>query len=282
MKSLLFKASLVLMAFALYVGAPFFTAWSIREAVHNGDSPYLARAIEWDSVRTTLKPTLSRMALDLPDPETQPGVKPGLWQRFKAYWGRSAVDTAVDNYLTPEGLPQLFQMRKAYRTYVSGFDENANKPPLLERIKRTWARVKRAEFTSLTSFEVDMLDKYDETRLYLGKLDLTPSGWKLTELRIKMLTTASDTRLKLSARAAPARSGSRGLGLGFNLITPAAAATTARGIVRATANGYVTFKGDYGDGRVRTIKVPAAQADEFWAEMEASGKTGGVMRLASE
>ncbi|MET0638783.1 MAG: hypothetical protein ABWZ19_02075, partial [Hyphomicrobium sp.] len=68
----------------------------------------------------------------------------------------------------------------------------------LERIDRAWARVKRAEFTSLTSFEIDMEDKYDPTRLYLGKLELFPAGWKLTELRVKFLTTANSAVQKFT------------------------------------------------------------------------------------
>lgn len=285
MKSLLMKAALVLAAFAIYVSAPFVTAWSIREAVRNGNSAYLARAIDWDSVRTTLKPTLSRIALDLPDPALAAFQKPTLWQRFKAYWGQGAVSTAVDSYLTPEGLPQLFQMRKAYRTYISGFDEDANRPPLLERIKRTWTRVKRAEFTSLTTFEVDMLDKHDDTRLYLGKLELTTTGWKLTELRIKMLTTASDTPLEAEE---PEVTPKAGIGrFGMHLVTPATAATPAKATVSTPATppstaGFVSFKGDYGDGHVRTIKVPAGRAQAYWTEMEESGKADALQRITSE
>src|SRR5260370_620910 len=65
-------------------------------------------------------------------------------------------------------------------------------------LARAWARVKRAEFTSLTSFEIDMEDKYDPTRLYLGKLELRSVGWKLTELRVKFLTTAKNAIQKLT------------------------------------------------------------------------------------
>jgi hypothetical protein len=38
-----------------------------------------------------------------------------------------------------------------------------------------------------------MADKHDPARIYLGKLKLTPVGWKLAELRIKFLTTAKNT-----------------------------------------------------------------------------------------
>ena len=193
MKSFLIAVALTLFSATLYIAAPFATAWFIREAVRNGNSDFLNYAVEWPSVRETLKPSIARIALNLPDPEQEPAAKPGLWQRLKTYWGQGAVDRMVETYVTPEGLPQLFTLRKAYRNYVSGDVDEAKTTPLLERIQRTWARVKRAEFTGLTTFEIDMEDKFDPTRLYLGKLELTTLGWKLTELRIKFLTTAKNT-----------------------------------------------------------------------------------------
>lgn len=193
MKSLLIKFSIVLLAATLYIAAPFVTAWSIREAVRSGNSDYLSSAIEWPTVRETLKPSIARIALKLPDPEQDPAASEGLWTRFKAYWGQGAVDSLVETYVTPEGLPQLFTLRKAYRDYVSGSVDEAQTTPILERIKRAWARVKRAEFTGLTTFEIDMEDKFNPTRVYLGKLELRPLGWKLTELRVKFLTTAKNT-----------------------------------------------------------------------------------------
>ena len=191
MKSLSIAVLLTFLAAVAYVGAPFVTAWNIREAVRNGNSEYLTTAIEWPSVRETLKPSIARIALDLPNPDqTTASASPSLWQRMKAYWGQGAVNRLVDSYVTPEGLPQLFTMHKAYRDYVSG-EDGTQQLPVIERISRAWSRVKRAEFTGLTSFEIDMADKNDPTRLYLGKLELTRVGWKLTELRLKFLTTAN-------------------------------------------------------------------------------------------
>lgn len=223
MKRLLLTFTLIGLAVAGYIAAPLVTAWSIREAARNGDSAYLERAIDWPSVRETLKPTLSQIALDLPDPNQQPVTKPGLWQRFKAYWGQSAVNSAIDGYLTPEGLPQLFAMRKAYRDYTGATDELAALP-VVERMKRFWARVKRAEFTSFTTFEVDMADKHEPNRIYLAKLNLTASGWMLRELRIKMLTTANSEPVRLMSDVrAP-----RGTGWSTGFISRAEAATTPR------------------------------------------------------
>ena len=196
MKRLLLQAAVITIAISAYIAAPFVTAWSIREAVRNGDSAYLENAIDWPGVRETLKPTLSRIALGMPDPEVQPNATPGLWQRFKAYMGEGAINRTIDGYITPEGLPKLFAARKAYREYVSHEPDEAKTLPITERIKRAWSRVKRAEFTSLTSFEVDMADKWDANRIYLGKLELTGLGWQLKELRVKFLTTAENAASK--------------------------------------------------------------------------------------
>jgi hypothetical protein len=178
MKSLSIKVALGVFAVTLYIASPFVSAWFIREAVRNGNSDYLARAI----------------ALNLPDPEEQQKESPGLWQRLKTTVGQGAVDRLVDTYVTPEGLPKLFTLRKTYRDYTSGDADEAKTTPLLERIEHTWARVKRAEFTGLTTFEIDMADKQDLARMYLGKLKLTPLGWKLAELRIKFPTAAKNTK----------------------------------------------------------------------------------------
>lgn len=193
MRSLMFKASLAILGIMGYVASPFYTAWSIREAVRKGDSAYLEHRIDWPGVRATLAPTISQIAFDIPDVETAPQQKPGLWKRFKAYIGQGAVNRAIESYVTPEGLPQLFAARKAYRDYVAGQPDDT-KIAVSERIKRAWSRVKRAEFTSFTKFEIDLTDKHDPERMYLGKLAFDGFGWKLKELRVKMLTTAAHDR----------------------------------------------------------------------------------------
>jgi Protein of unknown function (DUF2939) len=220
MKRLLFKFGLLtLMAFA-YIASPFVTAWSIREAARSGNAAYLERAIDWPSVRQTLKPAVSRLALNLPDPDQAPLTKPGLWQRFKTYVGQTAIDTAVDSYVTPEGLPRLFAMRKVYRDNISREPDEALLYTISERIQRAWARVKRAEFTSLTSFEMDMADKHDPHRVYLGKLEFTGLGWTLKELRVKFLETAEDKVVKFAQTS----------GAGF--IPPAEAAEAGNSLER--------------------------------------------------
>ncbi|MBX9684852.1 MAG: DUF2939 domain-containing protein [Hyphomicrobium sp.] len=187
MTKLLLKIAVMATLAAIYVAAPFMTAWSIREAVRNGDTAYLERAIDWPSIRLTLTPSLTQLAVsgtDSEDAHANDQNPPSLWQRLKTYVSQGAVASAVETSITPEGLTRLFTLRKAYRQYVSGDPDDANLA-VTERMRRAWARVKRAEFTSLTRFEVDMTDKLDETRMYLAKLELTGVGWIMKELRVQ-------------------------------------------------------------------------------------------------
>jgi Protein of unknown function (DUF2939) len=192
-RSLYAILSAVLMG-AAYIGTPFVTAWSIREAIQNGNSDYLEHKIEWDSVRATLRESLTQVALGQPgtDPmqTADASPKPGLWKRIKNSLSKSAVNNVVDNYVTPEGLPQLFSYRKTYRD-VSGETAALEAMPWHERLAGFWSRIKRAEFKSPAMFEIEMADRNDPTRHYVGLLELRGFEWKLTELRLRVVREAT-------------------------------------------------------------------------------------------
>lgn len=176
-----------------YVAAPFWTAWSIREAIRDNDSAYLEQKIEWDSVRSTLKASLASYALT---PEGSPEAltaHPSLWQRIKEYFGRGALDRFVDSTVTPTGLNGLLTMRKAYRSGVEtvGLANPEEASSRFERMRGVWKRVTRAEFASLGRFELDMLDRDDPTRTIAAVLELRGMEWKLTELRVRATPAAS-------------------------------------------------------------------------------------------
>ena len=174
-----------LLVSAAYIAVPFWTAWAIREAIKTGDSAYLARKIDFASVRETLRPSLAQVAFDMPNPDAaEPAPKPGLWKRIKAYWGRSAIDRFVDSYVTPEGLPKMFQWRKTYREATGTVEPNASAAPFRVRFAKFWSRLKRAEFKSLTSFEIEMRDQYDASRSHVALLELAGLEWKMTQLRV--------------------------------------------------------------------------------------------------
>lgn len=171
---------------AAYVGWPFVTAWSIKEAVKSGNSTYLAEHFEWKPVKATLKESMADLVLGPVDAsiEDKPKRK-GLWASFKAYYGRTMVDSLVDRYANPTGLPTLFSYGRTVRRDLLGRVDPDDGQPLHIRITNAWKRINRAEFKSLTRFEIDMRDKFEPTRVYAGVLELKNWKWVVTELRVR-------------------------------------------------------------------------------------------------
>ena len=166
-----------------YIAVPFWTAWTIREAIKSSDSTYLEHKIEWTTVRTTLKESLGKFAFSASGELTGAPAKPGLWQRLKSYVGQGAVDKFIETTITPTGMSGLFTMRKAYQSSVG--EDAANRPPLWQRMASVWSRVTRAEFKSFDRFEMDMIDKNAPEHTVNCVLELRGFEWKMTELRVK-------------------------------------------------------------------------------------------------
>jgi hypothetical protein len=169
-----------------YIAVPFWTAWTIREAIKANDSAYLTDKIVWPSVRSTLKESLQTYSLaDAANPiePEQAAAKPSLWQRIKTYVGKGAVDRFVETTVTPTGMGALLNMRKAYETNLVGAP--AEKPPVWQRMRRVWSKVTRAEFKSLDRFEMDMIDKNEPSRTISAVLERKGFEWLMTELRVK-------------------------------------------------------------------------------------------------
>lgn len=198
---------LLLVSGVAFAASPLVSAWLIREAVRTGDADYLEHRIEWPAVKETLKVSLMRYALK--QPETDPAApprKPGLWQRFKTYLGQRAVDKLVESYATPTGLPQLFTYGKTYRAALEAAPDEAESLSRLERMRRFWSRVKRAEFKSLFEFEIELADKHDPERHFVGLLRLDGFGWKLVALSVqgpRLTNTVADAWNGLQSAAVP-------------------------------------------------------------------------------
>lgn len=176
-----------------YVAYPILTVWTIREAVRTGDTPTIEAKLEWPTVRETLRQSMLEYAVG-PTPVAAPGQAPpkvGLWQRVKNGLSRRAVDRLVTSYVTPEGLPQLFGARQFYRDNISGEQARIDAMPWHERAANFWSRIKRAEFHTPVEFEIEMADRNDPTRHYVGLLKLRGFEWKLVELRVAKAPASS-------------------------------------------------------------------------------------------
>lgn len=178
------RSAIVLLVALAYAAWPFWSAWSLREAIKNGDTATIERRVEWDSVRATLRDSLARQAQLLPEVNAVgEAVKPTMWQRVKTAFGQPMLDRFIESYVTPEGLPQLFTYRKTYREKVKG-EPDEKTLALHERMQRFWSRIHRAEFQSLTRVEIEMADKDNPGRRVVSTMELKGFEWKLVALRI--------------------------------------------------------------------------------------------------
>lgn len=175
----------LLLVGAGYVLSPFVAAWQLREAIKTSDTATLERKVIWSSVRTSLRASLAGNAKLLPEvSEAGERLKPTLWQRVKTAFGQSMLDRFVESYVTPEGLPKLFRYRNKWNGTVKGEVDEDDKLEFFERAKAFYRRLHRAEFSSPTRIEIEMLDKFDPERRYVSVMELHGFEWKLAELRI--------------------------------------------------------------------------------------------------
>lgn len=183
---------LVVLATIGYVLSPFRAAWVLREAIASGDKATVAQKVEWESVRASLKASLMKNAALLPEINAAgEQIQPTLWQRVKAMFGATMVDRFVESYVTPEGLPKLFTYRQ---TLVKTMTGKTPEPPAnadaFEKLKAFYARVRRAEFKSLTSIEFEIADGGDPNRRYVSLMRLDGTEWKLSQLSIVIAPAA--------------------------------------------------------------------------------------------
>lgn len=170
----------------LYVASPFRAAYLLRQAVEQGDQPALDERVDWEPVRASLKASLHRNAQLLTEVNAAgEAIQPTLWQRIKALFGATLVDRFVESYVTPEGLPKLFTYHRSVSQRLKGKSAEAQPAQdAVARLKAFYARIKRAEFQSLTAIEFEIADEDDPARSYASLFRLSGGTWKLTGLRI--------------------------------------------------------------------------------------------------
>ena len=186
----------ILIFSALVIGYwvwPLHAALQIREAMIAGDTATLARRVEWNSVRATLKASIGPEAAARLEADPN-APQPSLWQRIKNTVRPTVANTVIDRYVTPENLPVLLGYRRIWRGTVQpalGYPE----PPTvladtmlggtaIDRFASFWKRLKRAVIHSPSKVVVEVEDKYNPGRSYTGTFELRGLEWKLTELTV--------------------------------------------------------------------------------------------------
>lgn len=176
-----------------YAAWPIASALQIREAMHAGDTETLNRKVDWDSVRASLKASMTPETIAQLS-ENPDAPKRGMWQSIKAAVAPRFADTVIDRYVTPEQLPVFLGYRETYRGTIRpalGLKDPpgvlANTPLAGTRLDKGlsfWKRVRKAMFTSPTRLLLEVEDQVRADRRYTGTLELRNWQWQLTGLSI--------------------------------------------------------------------------------------------------
>ena len=96
----------------VYLTSPLWAAYKLREAVKTGDTAAVERMVVWPSLRASVKSTVARNAKLLPlAKQAARDIRPTMWQRVRSVFGHSMLDRFIETYITPQGLPKLYQAK---------------------------------------------------------------------------------------------------------------------------------------------------------------------------
>lgn len=179
-------AALLAVAYAV---SPLWIALDMRRAVMEGDRATLETRVDWAGVRESLKSSL----VEIERAKQAEAGRPSLWQRIKAAASPARyAEQLIDRYVTADGVASLAAQRgnlqallgRGARSEPGEIEIPEHARPLVDRAQRFWARIKRLEFTSLTSLDIEMADRRVPARSYLGTLAFAEGRWKIISVRV--------------------------------------------------------------------------------------------------
>ena len=183
---------------------PLITAYQIRHAAKTGDVATLERKVHWAPVRASLKSSLAELSQAQAEARSSDGSPaPSMWTRVKAAAAPMLVDRFVDSYVNPEGINQLRQMGRSWRSVIVAMSGGSAKAlegatqaegtagaspdealPALTRFINFYNRIVRARFHSLSAVEFEIADKHNAERRYISQFELSGLEWKLASVRV--------------------------------------------------------------------------------------------------
>ncbi len=157
---------------ACYIASPYFSFWRFSIALRDGDSQAVGSHVDFPELRASLKKEFRERfypALKLEKPK-----KKDRLQQFLQGIGPSLIDTAIDAYLTPDGIALLLANPKISATTNPAKLGEATTTEKAEQARRSidWSKVRYAFFTGVRDFLVDV----NGTKL---RFRLSLDGWRL-------------------------------------------------------------------------------------------------------
>jgi hypothetical protein len=171
---------LCVIGFAGYIAWPMWTAYEIFRATREGDHKTLQARVDWERLRASVKQSVRQRIADetthrFGRSKLVEGVSLGL-QRI-AEW--RSINRRIEEFATPSGLI-AFDAARRERARLEGREPRT----VGEMLSMLNERVKRIAFVSPTRVELEMADRIDPLKRIESVLELGPTGWKLTELRM--------------------------------------------------------------------------------------------------
>lgn len=177
---------LVLLPPLVYAAWPVKDALALRSAIRAGDSAAIERLVRWDSLRDSLKDELAaELNRSLRERGERKGKERTLSEAAARRFGPRVVDSLVERYVTPKGLPQLVVYRDRLRELVENRreakedQEEETQQTALPATAVTWAF-----FTSPRRFEVSFRNRKLAQRRLIAAFELDGLVWKLSDARI--------------------------------------------------------------------------------------------------
>ena len=170
--------ALVLAAVGVFAGAPYYTAHQIKQAVQSGDAQALARHVDFERVRASLKRQLADgVTRHLPE-----AARAGVVADLGAMLASRAADAALQAFITPEGVADLLagRMGNPFGKPQPGAEGPATPPAAEAESRRVSAR-----YVAWDRFQVGLPARDRTLNLLLTREGLL--SWKLTDIDLSGL-----------------------------------------------------------------------------------------------
>lgn len=172
---------LCVLGFAGYIAWPMWTAYEIFRATREGDHRTLEARVDWERLRASVRQTVRQR---IADETTQRFGKSKLVERVSLGLQRvtewRSINRRIEDFATPSGLI-AFDAARRERARLEGREQPRTLGEMLTSLNE---RVKRIAFVTPTRVEFEMADRIDPLKRIESVLELGPTGWKLTELRM--------------------------------------------------------------------------------------------------
>ncbi|WP_157667452.1 DUF2939 domain-containing protein [Comamonas serinivorans] len=165
----------VLAAAGVWGGAPYYTAHQIKQAVERGDAAALAKHVDFDRVRASLKRQLTEgVTRHLPE-----GARSGVIADLGGLLASRATDAALQALITPEGVTDLLAGRMVNPLDRPSADQGAPEPAPTRDADTPRPS---AGYVGWDQFQVQLPAKGRNVNLMLTREGVL--SWRLTDIEL--------------------------------------------------------------------------------------------------